>query len=154
MSFNLRASSMALALAGVGLAGCAADGSNNFFTTGALGPTQQTAAAPEPKVDPACVTLASRIETLRKEGIADKIEKAAAKKYKMTNADLAKADQLTKVSAEFQLRCSTITPNITAQAAPPPPPPAKAPAPAAKATPKAAPKAASSAAAVPANTQN
>ncbi len=30
------------------------------------------------KADPACVTLASRIETLRKEGIPDKIEKAAA----------------------------------------------------------------------------
>ncbi len=142
MSFNIRAPSMALVLAGVALAGCAGDGSNNIFTTGALG-TSQTAAAPEPKVDPACVTLASRIETLRKEGIADKIEKAAVKKYKMTHADLAKADQLTKVNAEFQLRCSTITPRITAQASPvvtPPPAPAAKPLPkpAAKAAPKAA----------------
>jgi hypothetical protein len=53
-----------------------------MFTTGALG-TQQTAAAPEPKVDPLCVTLVSRIEGLRKEGVADKIEKASIKKYKM-----------------------------------------------------------------------
>ena len=37
----------------------------------------ETAAAPEPKVDPVCVTLVSRIEGLRKEGVADKIEKAA-----------------------------------------------------------------------------
>ena len=109
MSFTTRASSQALVLAGLLLAGCAADGSNNLFTTGALG-TSQTAAAPEPKVDPVCVTLVSRIEGLRKEGVADKIEKAAVKKYKMTNADLAKADQLTKANAEFQLRCSTITP--------------------------------------------
>ena len=83
MSFTTRASSQVLVLAGLLLAGCAADGSNNLFTTGALG-TAETAAAPEPKVDPACVSLVSRIEGLRKEGVADKIEKAAAKKYKMT----------------------------------------------------------------------
>jgi hypothetical protein len=139
MSFNIRASSTALLLAGSLLAGCAGDTSNSIFTTGALG--TQTAAAPEPKVDPACVTLASRIETLRKEGIAEKIEKAAAKKYKMTQADLTKADQYVKVSTDFQLRCSTVTPAITAQtssmpASAPPPPAAK---------PKAAPKAAASA---------
>jgi hypothetical protein len=143
MSFNIRASSAALLLAGVVLAGCAGDGSN-IFTTGALGTAPATAAAPpEPRVDPACVTLASRIETMRREGIAEKIEKAAAKKYKMTHADLGKADQLTKVSAEFQLRCSTITPSIAAHstspmAAPPPPPP-----PAARPVAKAAPKAVS-----------
>jgi len=102
---------MALLLAGATLAGCAGDGSDNMFTTGALG-TQQTA-APEPKVDPVCVTLVSRIEALRKEGVADKIEKASVKKYKMTQADLTKADQLTKANAEFQLRCSTIMPKPT-----------------------------------------
>jgi hypothetical protein len=115
MASVIRAASAALVLAGVTLAGCAGDGSDNLFTTGALG-TQQTAAAPEPKVDPLCVTLVSRIEGLRKEGVADKIEKAAIKKYKMTHADLTKADQLTKANAEFQLRCSTIMPKpATAQ---------------------------------------
>ena len=112
MASVIRAASAALVLAGVTLAGCAGDGSDNLFTTGALG-TQQTAAAPEPKVDPVCVTLVSRIEGLRKEGVADKIEKAAIKKYKMTKTDLAKADQLTKANAEFQLRCSTIMPKPT-----------------------------------------
>jgi hypothetical protein len=111
MASVIRAASAALLLAGVTLAGCAGDGSDNMFTTGALG-TQQ-AAAPEPKVDPLCVTLVSRIEGLRKEGVADKIEKASIKKYKMTQADLAKADQLTKANAEFQLRCSTIMPKAT-----------------------------------------
>jgi hypothetical protein len=115
MASVIRAASAALVLAGVTLAGCAGDGSDNMFTTGALG-TQQTAAAPEPKVDPMCVTLVSRIEGLRKEGVADKIEKASIKKYKMTRADLIKADQLTKANAEFQLRCSTIMPKpATAQ---------------------------------------
>jgi hypothetical protein len=37
----------------------------------------------ETKADPACVALVSRIEALRKDGIPDKIEKAAAKRYKM-----------------------------------------------------------------------
>ncbi|HZT46489.1 MAG TPA: hypothetical protein VFA64_00855, partial [Hyphomicrobiaceae bacterium] len=80
----------------------------------------------ESKVDPQCVTLASRIEALRKEGIGDKIEKAAAKKYKMTQSDLNKADQLTKANAEFQLRCSTIMPPITAEPDPAPTPAPKA----------------------------
>jgi hypothetical protein len=136
MSFTTRASSHMLVLAGLLLAGCAADGTPNFFTTGALGTSSETAAAPEPRVDPACVSLVSRIEALRKEGVADKIEKAAAKKYKMTSADLAKADQLTKANADFQLRCSTIMPKpaqaqvssspTSVAAATPPPPAAKA----------------------------
>src|SRR5262245_48991403 len=137
MSSMIRAAAKALALAGVAvaLAGCAGDGSDSLFTTGALG------SMAESKVDPMCVTLASRIETLRKEGIAEKIEKAAAKKYKMTQSDLNKADQLTKANADFQLRCSTIMPkSATADPAPEPPPPPKA---------KTSPKAASAATAQP-----
>jgi hypothetical protein len=111
MAIPTRAALMALALGSLVLAGCAGDGGDSIFTTGSLA-SQQTAAA-EPKIDPVCVTLVSRIDTLRREGIADKIEKAAAKRYKMTQADLNKADQLTKASAEFQLRCSTITPKST-----------------------------------------
>jgi hypothetical protein len=109
MSLMLRASTQALGgaliLAGLALTGCA--GTENFFTTGALG---SNTAASEPKLDPACVTLASRIETLRREGLAEKIEKAAAKKYKLTQADVVKIDQLTKSNSEYQLRCSTIMP--------------------------------------------
>ena len=110
MSLMLRAGSQVLILAGLVLTGCA-NGSDNIFTTGALG--SAAAAAPEPKIDPACVTLASRIETLRREGLAEKIEKAAAKKYTLKQADLLKVDQLTKSNAEFQLRCSTIMPAAT-----------------------------------------
>src|SRR5262245_43775886 len=116
MAIIKRASSQALVLAGIMLAGCAMEGGDNFFTTGSLtgGATQ----AASEKADPACVTLASRIESLRKEGIQDKIEKAAAKRYKMTHSDLGKADQLTKVNAEFQVRCSTVTPRSTTAEAP------------------------------------
>lgn len=124
MSSFIRAST-ALAIAAVAFAGCANDGAN-FFTTGALGTSAETTAAapPSPKVDPQCVALISRIETLRKEGITEKIEKAAAKKYKMTAADAAKADQLNKTNIEFQARCSTIAPNATTAQATPPPKPA------------------------------
>jgi len=83
------------------------------------------------------VTLASRIEALRKEGIAEKIEKAAAKKYKMTQSDLNKADQLTKANADFQLRCSTIMPKSASAMVDPVPEPTP-PAAKAKASPKAA----------------
>jgi hypothetical protein len=114
MSWMLRAASQAAVLAGLALAGCA--NTDNIFTTGALG--SSFAGASEPKVDPACVTLASRIETLRREGVPEKIEKAAAKKYKLTQADLAKADQLTKSNAEYQLRCSMVMPSqLSASAA-------------------------------------
>src|SRR5205823_6123754 len=143
MASFMRATAQTLVLASIALAGCAGDGSDGFlgtsFTTGALG----TQADAEAKVDPACVSLASRIETLRKEGIADKIEKAALKKYKMTQADLTKADQLTKANADFQFRCSTIMPRSASTS--PPPPPSAAPAP------KASAKAASAPAASPQN---
>lgn len=102
----------ALALAAA-LAGCA--GADNPLTTASVQPAAETIAAT--KVDPACVTLTSQIDQLRKEGVADKIEKAAAKKYKMTPADLAKANELNRANAEFQTRCSTITPRPAQQAA-------------------------------------
>ena len=113
MSMNKRAAATIVGLAGLMLAGCAGEGGmDGIFTTGSIG----SSAASEPRVDPACVTLSSRIEVLRKEGIADKIEKAAAKKYKMTAADLNKAAQLNRANAEFQTKCSTLT--TTAAASP------------------------------------
>jgi hypothetical protein len=148
MSLINRAAATTLVLASVALAGCAGDGGmENLFTTGSLG-TQTQAAAADQKIDPACVTLASRIEALRKEGIAEKLEKAANKKYKMTQADLTKADQLTKADADFQFRCST----IVMKSASAYPPPAPEPAPAMKPSPKASPKAASAGA--PSQPQN
>ncbi|MBX9589110.1 MAG: hypothetical protein K2X43_07390 [Hyphomonadaceae bacterium] len=112
--FN-RAATMAFMLAGAVLAGCSGEGTDGIFT-GSLANNTQTASAPEAKVDPVCVSLVSRIDALRREGVGDKIEKAAAKRYKMTQTDLGKADQLTKANAEFQQRCSTIAPGAnTAQ---------------------------------------
>jgi hypothetical protein len=112
---------VALLIGGMALAGCANDG-----LLGGSG--LMTASVPEtPKVDPACVALTSQIETLRKEGVAERVEKAAAKKYKMTVMDLAKADQLNKANADFQMKCSTITPKAATTSASlvPAPSPAK-----------------------------
>jgi hypothetical protein len=131
MAIFKRASSQALVLAGVMLGGCAMEGSDGLFTTGSL--TGQQAAADQ-KAEAACVTLAARIESLRKDGIADKIEKAAVKRYRMTQADLGKADQLNKANAEFQVRCSTVKPTVTTAEAPAEPAATAAPKKAAKAS--------------------
>jgi hypothetical protein len=116
--FN-RAASTALMAAGLLLAGCSGEGTEGLFT-GSLASNSQTASAAESKIDPVCVSLVQRIDTLRREGIGDKIEKAAAKRYKMTVTDLGKADQLTKANAEFQMRCSTVTPSATTAQTPAP----------------------------------
>lgn len=100
MSIRLATNFLAIAAAAALVAGCSS-----------LGDSMTTASIPEPpRIDPACVTLTAQIDTLRKDGIQEKIEKAAAKKYRMTALDLAKADQLNKANAEFQTRCSTLAP--------------------------------------------
>ena len=112
-----------LLLSAMLLAGCSGDGS-------LLGGGITTASVPPPSVDPVCVSLTAEIDGLRKDGVAEKIEKAAAKKYKMTNKDLAKADQLNKANADFQNRCGLKPAGSTT---------AEAPAAPAAATPAAAP---------------
>ena len=114
MALNTHASLMAFALDSALLAGCAGGGIDNVLTTGALGNQSQTVKTAEPKVDPACVSLAAQIDGLRRDGIAEKIERASLKKYKMTQGDLAKADQLFKANAELQMRCASFAPKRTA----------------------------------------
>jgi outer membrane murein-binding lipoprotein Lpp len=98
------------------LAGCSSGG-GNLFGFGDSSSALTTASIPEiAKVDPACAGLSTQISTLRQEGVADKIERAAAKKYKMTATDLVKADQLTKASGEYQTKCGTGPKPIMAQA--------------------------------------
>jgi len=86
-------------------AGCAENGA---LTTGSINPSvvneQQAKEAAANKA--ACATLAAQIEELNKGGVAEKVEKAAAKKYKIKTADLAKANELNKANAEFQAKCS------------------------------------------------
>lgn len=100
------------------LAGCA-DTSNIFGSSSSSNLTTSSVSPPAaPKVDPVCISLASQIDSLRKDGIADKVEKAAQKKYKLTTAELAKADQLNKINTDFQSKCSSYKPATAAVAAP------------------------------------
>lgn len=118
MFATLRAPAI-VAIASLTIAGCS--GTDMFgssgasdVTTSSLTTQQQTAS----RVDPACGPLALEIDNLRREGIADKIDRAAAKKYRMTAADLTKANQLTKANADFQAKCSTLPRTAAAPAAP------------------------------------
>ena len=119
MYATLRVSAL-IAIGSLSLAGCAGSdlfGSNSSgsdVTTSSLTGQQQAQ-----KVDPACGNLALEIDSLRREGVAEKVEKASAKKYTMKPADLAKADKLNKANADFQAKCSTL-PRAAATAAPAP----------------------------------
>jgi predicted small secreted protein len=94
------------------LAGCA--DTSSMFGNGANLTTSSVAPTAAPKADPVCASLTSQIDSLRKDGVADKIEKASLKKYKMTTAELVKADQLNKANADFQTKCSTYKPTTAA----------------------------------------
>ncbi len=99
------------------VAGCAPDGTLTSLNTSSI--SQEATTAQVPKTDPACVSLAAEIDALNQEGVTDKVSKAAAKKYRMKSADLAKADALNKAHAEFQTKCSSYPPSaIVATSAP------------------------------------
>lgn len=94
-----RARTAVIALTACLLAGCA----------GSSGNEMATASIPAaPKADPVCSQLATQIAQLRGEGVATKVENAAAKKYKMKPADLSKAAQLNKANEDYQARCGTV----------------------------------------------
>ena len=88
------------------LAACANDGQLMLGNGPLFGATTTASIPARPRIDPVCATLSSQIESLQQEGVAAKVEKAAAKKHKMTAADLNKAAELNKANAEFQSKCS------------------------------------------------
>lgn len=103
------------ALSAGALAGCSSGGSilPASLTTQSIGttPTTPQQIAAVPKVDPACYSLAQRIDMLRKDGITERLEKASAGKstsVSVKRASLAQAAELDKANAEFQARCSTL----------------------------------------------
>jgi hypothetical protein len=117
----MQKSSTALILATLGaaaLGGCSSSGDGlfgNAFTTqainGSASTNAQAVAAATTKTDPACYTLAQRIDMLRKDGITDRLEKASVGKstsVQVKRASLAQAAELDKANAEFQARCSTL----------------------------------------------
>ena len=110
--------STAMALAALAGAGCAQDGTMTTQATPEKSITQSAA-----KTDPACATLASQIDTLRKEASIEGLEKAATGKSKSVDvrrSALAKQVELNKANADFQAKCGPAMPKAqTAQAAAP-----------------------------------
>jgi hypothetical protein len=108
------------------LCACSSDGSlvGSSLTTSSVSAPQTTAETAVPRVDPACASLSARIDALRKEGAAERIEKASVGKtanVSVKRASLAQVAELDKANAEFQARCSTLGPRpmpIQAQVAP------------------------------------
>jgi len=92
--------------AALALSACANDG--------LLSGSGATAALPEkPKVDASCAPLAARIDELRREGVAERVEQAAAGKgttVSVKRDSLAKIAELNKANADYQQRCSTYSP--------------------------------------------
>lgn len=92
------------------LAGCAADGT--LLQTGSItDDTSATAVAAKPKVDPACVALVAKIDSLRQEGTPSRLEKVASGKTPTASVKreaLARMSELDKANAEFQAKCSTM----------------------------------------------
>jgi hypothetical protein len=98
------------------MAGCASDTAG--LTTSSLAPgAPQTTSSTAAKVDPTCVTLMSRIDAIRKEGVVDRVEKVATSGKSSTvsvkRSSIAKLTELDKANAEYQAKCSTITPGAS-----------------------------------------
>ncbi|MGH1417599.1 MAG: hypothetical protein ACRBCJ_01940 [Hyphomicrobiaceae bacterium] len=96
------------------LAGCASD-TTGLLSTSSIETNQKVAAAP--KINPACVTLASQIDALRKEGTPERIKAVASGKSPTANikrSALAKITELNAANAAFQQKCSTLPPKAVA----------------------------------------
>jgi hypothetical protein len=90
------------------VSGCASDG-GPLTTNSVTGPENVALVAPKP--DPACVTLTSQIDTLRKEGTVARLEAAASGKsasVPVLRAALKKQSELNKANADFQAKCSKV----------------------------------------------
>lgn len=117
---RIQAFAGALLLAAAGFSGGCANDANLFgdsLTTASISPAAESK---KPQVDPQCVALMSKIDALRKEGTPERIEKVAAGKSKtavVKRDALQRISELDRANAEFQMRCSTLTPAQQAAAA-------------------------------------
>lgn len=124
-----RRTSLGFAIALAALAGGCANDGTNIFQTGSL--AQPAAVAAPAKPDPVCVTLASQIDALRKDGTVDRLEKAADGKttaVSVQRAALGKQAQLNKLNADFIAKCGPAMPQAATAPAAAPAQPAAAPA--------------------------
>lgn len=108
MKSFLSSTMTAMALA-VTLAGCSSDGGllGSSLTTSSVDSAKVAPAIA--KVDPACLALTAKIDGLRKDGVTERAEKAAAGKTSTVSVkrdSLAKLSELDKANFEYQTKCS------------------------------------------------
>lgn len=110
----LRLSFHVLVAAGcvAGMSACSNTGDlpGSILTTSSID-QQKTAKAPA--IDPTCVSLVSKIDGLRKDGITDRVAKAGAGKSKTVpvyRSSLARMAELDRTNAQYQARCGTLKP--------------------------------------------
>jgi len=104
---------MIAAVGALGVSGCSSTGNpfGDMMTTQSIPAQAPTTVAQAPKADPACYSLQQRIDTLRRDGVTERIEKASVGKsatVAVKRSSLAQAAELDKANAEFQARCSTL----------------------------------------------
>jgi hypothetical protein len=91
-------------------AGCADGGIlGSSVTTSSVDPNAAKLAAAPAKPDPACVALLAKIDTIRKDGVTERVEKVAAGKSStvpVKRASLAQMTELAKANADYQVKCS------------------------------------------------
>jgi hypothetical protein len=107
MSSTIKRLLPALATA-VLLTACAGDGGSmgGLFETASVAPTAIVPVAT--KADSTCVTLATQIDGLRKEGTIDRLEKVAAgrgENVQVKRTAIAKQAELNKANADFLAKC-------------------------------------------------
>ncbi len=130
VSFGSACSAQSLRRAALGLSvivatvagGCSSDGgiNANMFSTGAIGDSKPAVEA-KASADPVCVSMATQIDGLRREGSVERLEKAADGKTSVVNVQrsaLAKQSQLNKLNADFITKCGPNLPRTAAVAAP------------------------------------
>lgn len=132
----MQTSSATLVFAACGtvlLAGCSSGNGllGNAVTTQSIStqPAASTTIAGVQRIDPACYALAQRIQTLRADGLTERLEKAgtgSSATVSVKRASLAQAAELDKANAEFQAKCSTVPKSAMQTADATPAPAAKA----------------------------
>jgi hypothetical protein len=120
---NVRRAALSLSVVFAAAAGgCANDGGmGNLFSTGALGDAKPAVMEAKASADPVCVSMASQIDGLRKEGSVERLEKASDGKSAAVNVQrsaLAKQAQLNKANADFIAKCGPNLPKTAMLAAP------------------------------------
>lgn len=76
----------------------------------------------KPAVDPVCAALAAKMDSIRQDGVTERVDQASHGKTKTVSVkreSLSKMTEYTKASTEFQAKCTTYPVAVKAAATPP-----------------------------------